>query len=786
MKRWHIRLLAAVIGIVILALILWQLVFSGAPIRESKPSGVGFIDKPTAEILLHPVIDLSGWALDPSGIDKVEAVLDGKTHFPLRFGIARPDVGQIHPGFPDSSQAGFEGTLDLGSRIFAWHKLTIEVINRRGQRTLIGKKTIVAAQAPLPPIANPAPAQSFFILMASSGIGRGGANEIKALYEPLVSSTVKVGMRVPILYLRTTGGREKDWVFDPDFDLSRQCENRSIADDSLNQVIDYAVANQLPVLFTLNGGVWADSGCDIPEWDINDALERDATNCQWNENDEVFPDDYLQNLPGSVAGPQVARTLSLNVYASDVRKYKKRNLQQAGKIIRQFALKYPHLFVGVNLDPDVYMNPFFESPKHWHDYNPQTLRQFREWLAGSGVYAGKGGAGLPDLSVYRRRNPLSLAQVNALSGKAWHSWDEVDPPRAFPTKLKPFWENAWAREWELFRRHLVSLHYDELSEWLAETGIETRFIFSSQGFSAPLDNIMPFAVRLDSPVKNYDSGGMTVEGALPKHGHLGAILYGDSSLNKIRMEGTRSLFSVFRQMDSDWAVVEHNTADFHTPAVLPGFAAGYRSLREMFNHGARFFSPMAWNGSNGLGVGQAGFASFTAFRNTPLEDATRDFMISHANFPRGGRLWTFGASSHEDRDGWTAETGEMRPGHGVLALAPNRAGREVTILSPVELGVVPSGFEHLFIRGRGTEHITEIEIRGLDRKTGRWLVLQARQAIAGEQGSAEEIRIPLDRENDSEIERLRITMKLDSAAAGFDLRRIGLWPRLEQAGSPPR
>ena len=42
----------------------------------------------------------------------------------------------------------------------------------------------------------------------------------------------------------------------------------------------------------------------------------------------------------------------------------------------------------MNLDPDTYLNPFFEE-KQWYDYNPGTLRQFRQWLAGSGPYASK-------------------------------------------------------------------------------------------------------------------------------------------------------------------------------------------------------------------------------------------------------------------------------------------------------------------------------------------------------------------------------------------------------------
>ena len=55
------------------------------------------------------------------------------------------------------------------------------------------------------------------------------------------------------------------------------------------------------------GGIWADASCDVPEWDINDELERDRNNCQWNEADDVYPDDYLKNLPGSQDAPDGRR-----------------------------------------------------------------------------------------------------------------------------------------------------------------------------------------------------------------------------------------------------------------------------------------------------------------------------------------------------------------------------------------------------------------------------------------------------------------------------------------------
>ena len=119
----------------------------------------------------------------------------------------------------------------------------------------------------------------------------------------------------------------------------------NVADDALSQVLAHSVANRLPVLVTLNGGIWSDAAGTAPEWDLTDRLEEDRANCQWNERDEVMADHHLKDLPGSQAAPELARALTLNVYASEVRGLKRRNLQQAAQPIVAFMREHPDLFV---------------------------------------------------------------------------------------------------------------------------------------------------------------------------------------------------------------------------------------------------------------------------------------------------------------------------------------------------------------------------------------------------------------------------------------------------------
>ncbi len=801
-KRWFVLVILVVTAALATAFFLRKLapVAPAAPVvaqEKPKPTGFGFIDVPAGEVSAAPVMKISGWALDSASIAKVEAVLDDTTRFTLKHGIARPDLGAVHPGFPDSAQAGFEGQLDLGPHLSGRHDLRVEVTNTQGKRSVIDKRTVIAGQAHniWPTQQKPAPEQTFLVLIATSGIKNGGANEIQGIYAPFVSSTMRVGIRVPILYLRTTKGRDKDWAFDPDFDTARKCGDKTLADDSLNQVIDYAVKNNMPVLFTLNGGIWADAQCDSPEWDINDALEQDPANCQWSEGNEVFADDYLKILPGSMNSPELARALSLNIYADKMRHYKKRNLQQAVQVIQKFAAAHPDLFVGINLDPDVYINPFFVVPRHWHDYNPNALRQFREWLSGTGPYAEQRAAGAPDLSAYRRKIPLDLAAVGKLMRRDVKTWDEVDPPREFTAFRENWWhrkweifrawisgkthkatpESPWFREWELFRRHLVDMHYDDLSTWITEAGIDSRFIFSSQGFVVLEEGSVPFSVRLDGPVKIYDSAGISIEGAVPGRGHLGTILYGNTSINKARLEEPKSLFAAFREFDANWAVIEHNTADFRTPKKLPGFADGYHSMRDLFNYGARFVSPMAWNGSNGLYAGTEGFSAFTSYRNTPLENAVREFLLSHANFPRGGKLWTFGAGNHADSDGWTSEKGQIRPENGAIFLAPEKTG-EIVLLSPKELALRLNDKDALVIAGVDKAQLAEAEIHGLESKTGRWTPLYRSDNLSAAAMTPGGIALPLQADKSPEFEQLRVRLKMRPAALDVRLAHIAIYP----------
>ena len=751
----------------------------------SPPATIGSVESPAAEGILGPAVSLSGWALDPSGIKRIEVRLDGNS-LPAKSGLERNDIAAAHPGYLAGAKAGFSFEGDFSSlparRGADRRELTVVAIANDGRETLLATKSVIdpGAFQRWQSIAGPAPAAlpSFHLLPALSAISLGGARDLERWYAPYLSPTIGIGMRVPILYLRMTRGRAQDYVFDPDWDIERRCGTRRIAEDSLNATIAHAVAHKLPVLFTLNGGIWADAGCDVPDWDLNDHLEEVKSNCQWNEKDEVMPDDTLKHLPGSMDAPELGRSLTFNVYAADVRRYKRRNLQAAARIVTAFAREHPDLFVGITLDPDTYVNPFFEG-RQWYDYNPGTLKQFRHWLAATGPYGGVSDApGVPDLARYRRSNPLTLAEVNRLADRDWKRWSEVDPPRAFPVApaggRPAFWSDPWAREWEVFRRHLVHLHYDELSQWASEAGLPQSRIWSGQGFMAPSAGVPPFAIHLESPMKTYDTGGMSIEGAHPKYGHLGAILYGPAAANDIRMEEPASLFATLRAQDPDWAVVEINTADLRKPKALPTYETAYRTLRDLFNFGARYASPMAWNGSDGNDAGKRGYVSYTAWRNTPFEEAARDFLLAHAYLPRGARLWTFGSTHHADADGWSADAGAIVPGPGHLDLKPIDGG--LTITSPRELALRAPLFDRLVLGIEDPRSLMSVRVLARTAPAAPWLEVARVSAASQLTATLAGIVVPMVLTGDVPFDQLRLELQFMISTTTHRLDHVALWP----------
>lgn len=734
-----------------------------------------YIDSPSVDAIQERDIELGGWVWggEEDPIDKVVLETDGWA-FELEYRQERGDVA-VHLNEPSAALSGFHGRVELPTYMSGDRTLFITAYRASGARHELRslKYRPVQLSALWRRWLDRYPAwreDPFWFMVGSSGVSTRGDLGFSHVYAAYRSDTFRLGLRVPVLYMRSTRGADEDFQFDPDIGRVELDTGFLLVDDWLQGLVDLAIREDLPVLFTLNGGVWGDANGGVPDYDLTDYLELDPMNCQWDQNDRVYEDDLIAGLPGSLKSPELSRVLTLNAYNSQVRRYKRRNLQAAGSFLAEFARDYPHLFAGINLDADVYLSPFVKGS--WHDFNPDTLRQFRDWLSGTGLYA-EGAL----LAAYREMT-LSLEDVRRISQQDFADWEAVVPTREMPRQYLPGASEPWMLLWERFRRHLVDLHYDDLSQWLSDVGIDASKIYSSQGFMAPRKFALPFAESLDSTIKNYDSAGMTVEGAHPSRGHIGAILYGESSINNIATESGRSLFRTFYDFDPDWGAVEHNTADFRDPpGRLPDYAMAYRSLRELFNFHARVLSPMAWNGSNGELAGAPGFHAHTAYRNTPLESATMDFLEEYAYLPRRALYWTFGMSEHEDADGWTtpSEATILWPEKGALRW---RHPEGVVVLeSPPDVAVDPKRHGVLVFGARGTKNLRSIAVEFADSSgvDAVWHVASSAKAPSELERDTAGWVIPLDWGESHHPTRLRLIIEA-GAVGEFVIDHIAILP----------
>ena len=336
------------------------------------------------------------------------------------------------------------------------------------------------------------------------------------------------------------------------------------------------------------------------------------------------------------------------------------------------------------------MNPFVKNG-NIYDYNPGMLRRLREWLAGTGPYAGKPDDGAPDLSAYRRKNPLTLAQINRIAGQRWSSWADVDPPRKMVHRHR--------QETACGRRSLPSGTTPGIANGMPSASTSSHSIIPSSrsGLTTPAYRATVFFPRRRSLrrtracVRSRFTSRGQVPTTIPPAYRLrarfraqaiwGAIVYGPATENAHWLDNGHSLFATIARMDPAWAIVEMNAADLKAPMVQPYFARSYHAFRDMFNFDAPEVSAMAWNGSNGLYAGQPGYLPYTAWRNTPAEAAMRDFLVTHADLPLGARLWAFGAPGYLDDDGWRLEQGKVYARGGYLDLDKIDAAT-ATLLSP--------------------------------------------------------------------------------------------------------
>ena len=76
---------------------------------------IGRLDQPHRGAIFGPweTIMVSGWALAPSGVKRVEVFVDGESRGRIDHRVLRPDIAKLHRQYPNADHCGFAGTVPL-------------------------------------------------------------------------------------------------------------------------------------------------------------------------------------------------------------------------------------------------------------------------------------------------------------------------------------------------------------------------------------------------------------------------------------------------------------------------------------------------------------------------------------------------------------------------------------------------------------------------------------------------------------------------------------------------
>lgn len=106
-----------------------------------------WLDSPKPNANLTGIISVSGWAFNQDiGIDEIRVLIDGKIVVLAKYGQQRTDVANTFPektsSDPNSPFLGFSATLDTDTYPPGRHVLELELVNRAGEVTRYGQRTV--------------------------------------------------------------------------------------------------------------------------------------------------------------------------------------------------------------------------------------------------------------------------------------------------------------------------------------------------------------------------------------------------------------------------------------------------------------------------------------------------------------------------------------------------------------------------------------------------------------------------------------------------------------------
>ena len=157
----------------------------------------------------------------------------------------------------------------------------------------------------------------------------------------------------------------------------------------------------------------------------------------------------------------------------------------------------------------------------------------------------------------------------------------------------------------------------------------------------------------------------------------------------------------------------------------------------------------------------------------------RDFMVTHANLPRGARLWTFGAPGYADDDGWRLEQGKVFARGSYLDLEFEAA--TATLLSPPDQVIRTAMIDSIVLGLRDPAPLAAIQIFGRVDRHSPWVAIGAPIPQSGFQRVDGGVRVPMIwpralRAKNTIVAELKIVLAFNPGGKSARLDRVALYP----------
>lgn len=100
----------------------------------------GDVNLPPDGLLFEGVVAFTGFALDFEGVDRVEVRVDGFDFGDAVYGLPRPVISALYPGYPDTAFPGWSFILDTTTLSNGEHHMQVVVFDDLGFSTMIAER----------------------------------------------------------------------------------------------------------------------------------------------------------------------------------------------------------------------------------------------------------------------------------------------------------------------------------------------------------------------------------------------------------------------------------------------------------------------------------------------------------------------------------------------------------------------------------------------------------------------------------------------------------------------